>query len=148
MAFSRDNILNGLCVAGVAVLLLSQTFGSENFIKTEGIHPMDYPRFLICMLLGIAVFIAIKPAGTDNGNSIPIVTRRTVFMSLSFVLYALLFETTGFAVSSFFGILFCALIMGYKRYWLLCGYSVIGCAGIWLLFTYTLKIQLPAGTIW
>ena len=149
MTFSRNNMLNGLCLAGVALILLSQAHSKEGVLVTEGIHPMDYPRFLLFMLLGLSVLVAVKPAkpGEDTGG-IPIVSRRTVSMCLSFVLYALLFETAGFAVSAFLGMALCALIMGYRRYGMLCASCVISCVCVWLTFTYALKIQLPAGTIW
>ncbi|MCL1939676.1 MAG: tripartite tricarboxylate transporter TctB family protein [Desulfovibrionaceae bacterium] len=144
MTFTFRNLCNGLALAGVALILWTQTYGSENALQTEGIHPMDYPRFLIIFLFVLAILSVFKP-GRDEAGSMPILTRRTVPMCLSFVLYALLFDVAGFAVSAFFGMFSCALIMGYKRYALLGGVCAAACACIWALFTYALKIPLPAG---
>ena len=148
MTLSRNNIICGLVVIALGLILLSQTSLSENALVSEGIHPMDYPRFLIFVLCALGVLIILGIGSTPEKKGIPIVTRRTVAMCGCFILFALLFNPVGFAISSVLSTLLCALIMGYRRYGMLLAVSVFGNGCVWGLFTYMLKIPLPTGTIW
>lgn len=148
MLLSRNNVLCGLVVILTGVILLSQTSLSENALVSEGIHPMDYPRFLIFLLCVLGVLIVLGIGSSPEKKGIPIVTRRTVSMCGCFILFALLFNTAGFAASSILCTMLCALIMGYRRCTILVAVCVFGNGCIWVLFTYALKIPLPTGTMW
>lgn len=148
MTLSRNNVFCGLAVIIAGLILLSQTTLSENALVSEGIHPMDYPRFLILVLCFLGVLIILGIGSKPEKKGIPIVTKRTLSMCGCFILFALLFNTAGFAVSSTLSTVLCALIMGYRRYGLLLAVCAFGNACIWVLFTYMLKIPLPAGTVW
>ena len=148
MSLSRNNCICGLAVIAFGLFLLSQASLPEGALVSEGIHPMDYPRFLIFLLCALGVLIILGIGSTPEKKGIPIVTRRTVTMCGCFILFALLFNTAGFAFSSFVATTLCALIMGYKRYGVLLAVSAFGNGCIWVLFTYGLKIPLPVGTMW
>lgn len=148
MNFSKSNIINGIFVLFVSVALFFQTTGKKDAFITEGIHPMDYPRALIIILLILGVFIAFTKSNETKGDRIPIVTRRTISMCLSLILFGILFEKIGFALCAFGSMMLSGVIMGYRRHLFLCCISAISCACIWIVFTYILKIPLPAGTIW
>ena len=148
MTFSRNNLLCGLAVVLVGLVLLSRTSLSENALVSEGIHPMDYPRFLIFLLLALGILITLGIGSQPEKKGIPIITRRIVAMCGCFILFALLFSTAGFALSAFIATTLCAIIMGYRRFGLLLAVSAFGNGCIWVLFTWALKIPLPAGTLW
>lgn len=148
MTLSRNNGICGLVVIALGAVLLSQSSLSENALVSEGIHPMDYPRFLIFLLCALGVFIVFGIGSAPEKKGIPIVTRRTVSMCGCFILFALLFNTVGFAVSSTLATVLCALVMGYRRYGMLLAVSAFGNGCVWMLFTYALKIPLPTGTLW
>lgn len=148
MNFFRSNIINGIIVLLVSVVLFFQTKGTKNVFMTEGVHPMDYPRALIILLIILGFFIAFTKTKKTEEDRIPIVTRRTISMCLSLILFGILFEIIGFALCSFGGMMMSGVIMGYRRNMFLAGVSAISSACIWAIFTYVLKIPLPLGTIW
>jgi len=148
MNFFRSNIINGIFVLLASVVLFFQTTGKKDAFITEGIHPMDYPRALIILLIILGFFIAFTKTKKNEEDRIPIVTRRTISMCLSLILFGILFEIIGFAICSFGGMMMSGVIMGYRRIMFLACVSAISCACIWTIFTYVLKIPLPLGSIW
>ena len=149
MGLSRNNILGGPCVAALATGLLSQTFGGEDALGAEGIHPMDYPRVLIFILFGLSILIAVRPAAiSETKSAIPILSWRTASTALVLLLFALLLNTVGFAASAFVCSSLTAVIMGWRNYKVLLAVNAFGCPCIWALFTLVLNIPVPTGSFW
>ena len=150
MTLISRNMLSGLSLVLVALILYTQTHSMENAFLTEGIHPMDYPRFLLGLLGLLGLIIAFKPSASacSTGEGTAPITSRTPLMLLALSLYAVLFVTLGFFIASVIGASCCAVVMGWRRYGLLLAVNLVGIACIWALFTYGLKIPLPTCPWW
>lgn len=130
---------------------------SAQLIKDPGLSemgPREFPRFIgICMvLLSGVLFLKTRKQqadspekaagspeelGEDRKNEL-----RALALAAICLLYAVLFTTLGYFISTFAAITFTCLLFREKRIWvypLLYAVSVV----IWLGFTYLLAIRLP-----
>lgn len=144
------DIVCGLCIVGLSALLYTQTTSSAEPVFADEIDPMQYPRYLIYLLGIMGIALAGKGLVASGGNAnanIPIFTRHTVGVMAVLVLYAALFVTLGFFVTSVATCFAIALIMGYRKLPLLAGASLLSIVLIWLMYLYILRIPLPAGSL-
>lgn len=149
MTLSRPNLISGFCIVIIGIILLSQTFALNDAMLSEGIHPMDYPRALIYILLVLGAIIIFKPCDSacSKPGDIPIFSFRSCTVALTLVLYALLLDYLGFALTSFLATCCAGYIMGWRRIWSLLLINFFGISIIWILFKYGLKILLPSGEL-
>lgn len=148
MTGRRSNITGGLSMILLAAGLWSQASSSEGVLVTEGIHPMDYPRVLIVILSGLGVVLTLLPSKKTAKDPIPIFSGRIAGMAATLVLFAAILKIVGFGPSAFVCASLCACIMGWRNLKILALINAAGCLCIWALFTYALKIPLPAGMLW
>ena len=145
----KEDVISGVLLMGLSAVLYTQTLVDPSEIMFEDdIDPMKYPRMLIALLALLGAVLAgkgLRLAGTVS--AVPIFSRRTLSVMAVLFLYAAVFTTVGFFVSSFAAAFAVAFIMGWRRIPALiavCGFSMVV---IWLLFTYILRIPLTVGTL-
>lgn len=149
MQLSKQNLISGFSMVAIGLILYSQTFGLEDAFLSEGIHPMDYPRVLIYILIAVGLIIAFKPSASScaQGDGIAIFSLRSCGIGAAMLVYALIFDVVGFAISSLLISCACAWIMGWRNLKVMLITNVLGVAIIWALFRYILKIPLPTGML-
>lgn len=146
----RD-VASGLALLGLGALLFSQTFveGSE-IVFEDDVDPMQYPRLLTILLMGLGLFIAGKGLagkGTGDKGDFPVFTRRTLGVMLVLLAYGLSFTSLGFFISSAVAFFVLAVIMGWRRLPTLALVCLATMTFIWFLYTWILRIPLPSGSI-
>ena len=145
----KEDVISGVLLMGLSAVLYTQTLVDPSEIMFEDdIDPMKYPRLLILILAILGALLALRGLKLEKVvSSVPIFSRRTLGIMAVMLVYAAIFTTVGFFVSSFIAGFAVAFIMGWRRLPILaavCGLSVVV---IWLLFTYLLRIPLPVGTL-
>lgn len=145
----KQDVISGVLLMGLSAVLYTQTLVDPSEIMFEDdIDPMKYPRLLILLLAFLGALLAGKGLClAPVVSSIPIFSRRTMGIMAVLLLYAAVFTTVGFFVSSFVAAFAVAFIMGWRRLPLLAAICALSMVVIWLLFTYILRIPLPTGTL-
>ncbi len=147
MIGNRD-FVSGIALIILSGILFSQTLGGGIILFEDDIDPMIYPRVLTVMLAvlgGLVSFRGLRAGVTPP--DIPVFTRRTVGVALVLLIYAGVFNSLGFALSSVFAGCSVAFIMGWRRPVPLLAVNIIAVALIWVLFVKGLRIPLPTGTL-
>lgn len=145
----KQDVVSGTLLIALSVLLYTQTVApSDAVIFEDDIDPMKYPRLLVLTLGLLGVVLAGKGLMLrDAEQGIPVFSLRTLGVMAVLLVYAAIFTTAGFFLSSFIAGVAVAFIMGWHRFPILAVSFVLSLAVIWLLFTYVLRIPLPAGTL-
>ncbi len=144
----KQDVISGALLVALSVLLYTQTSSSGDLMFEDDIDPMKYPRMLVYLLGFLGLLLAGRGLMLKEVPSeIPIFSRRTLGIMAVLVVYAAIFTTVGFFVSSALAGFAVAFIMGWRKLVVLAASSVFSVVVIWLLFTYILRIPLPVGTL-
>ncbi len=145
----KQDVISGALLVALSALLYTQTSTpSSDMMFEDDIDPMKYPRMLVYLLGVLGLMLAGKGLILKEVVSeIPIFSRRTVGIIAVLLIYAGIFTTVGFFVSSLLASFAVAFIMGWRRLFVLAASCVMAVVVIWLLFTYILRIPLPVGTL-
>lgn len=145
----KDDVISGVLLMGLSGVLYMQTLVDPSEIMFEDdIDPMKYPRLLILLLAFLGAVLAGKGLRlAPVVSAVPVFSRRTLGVMAVLLLYAAVFTTVGFFVSSFIAAFAVSFIMGWRRLPVLAAVCGLSMVVIWLLFTYILRIPLPAGTL-
>lgn len=121
---------------------------------TLSIHPLLLPSIVLGLMLLLSVCrLAVglmMPKETDGAKDRPVISKRTLLTLSLILIYAVLFKSLGFVISSAL-YLFAQMWLlrtGKKNYVLMAALSVVGPLLIYLLFVYALDVMLPAGILW
>ena len=145
----KQDVISGVLLVALSALLYTQTATSSGDIMFEDdIDPMKYPRMLVYLLGLLGLLLAGRGlALKEVVSEIPIFSRRTMGIMAVLLIYAAIFTTVGFFVSSLLASFAVAFIMGWRRLPVLALSCLLAVVAIWLLFTYILRIPLPVGTL-
>lgn len=151
MTGNRD-FISGIALIIVSAVLFSQTLGGGIILFEDDIDPMIYPRVITVMLGILGAVISLRglrrgAGGGAGAPDMPVFTRRTVGIAVVLLVYAGVFNSLGFALSSIFAGCSVAFIMGWRRPIPLAAVNIVAVALIWALFVKGLRIPLPTGTL-
>ncbi len=145
---TRD-VTSGALFLGLSVIFYTQTLTSpEESIYISEVDPMLYPRALVLLMGAMGAWLGIrgllaKPVDGD----FPVFTKRTVGIAIILLLYAALFNTLGFFITSVLACYGIACVMGYRKFLFLGFFCVLAVVLVWFMYIYILRIPLPVGTL-
>ncbi len=145
----KQDVISGILCVGLSLILYTQTFTSDAVIVFEdNINPMQYPRALIALLAFLGSILTIRGLlQKEDKTDIPIFSRRTLGIMVLLLVYAAIFNATGFFVSSVIACFGVSVVMGWRRLGILFAACIVALILIWALYTYILRIPLPTGTL-
>ena len=147
MTGNRD-FISGIALIIVSAVLFSQTLGGGIILFEDDIDPMIYPSVITVMLGILGAVISLRGLRRGAGApDMPVFTRRPVGVEIILLVYAAVFNSLGFALSSVFAGCSVAFIMGWRRPLPLAAVNIVAVALIWALFVKGLRIPLPTGTL-
>lgn len=129
----------------VCLLLMVVGWGIQSEFSYEPVGPRAYPMLLLGLMAACSLAMALRPGEGADWPHKPVLIR-IVLMVLALLVYALLFESLGFALST----ALMALAIGrlFDGKWLHCIVAGLGLGvGLFFFFDRLLDVPLPVGLI-
>lgn len=137
-----------LLIISIFYLFLTYRLPAYDLVPVDS-DMVPYVLGILLLILSIMLFFEKDQKSEEQESAIKLdknVLKMLGIIALFFILYAMLFETLGFIVSSALFIFISTIVLGYKRHIVNIIVSIITPIVFYYIF-YLLQISLPKGIL-
>ncbi len=150
----KANLISALVGMIVSAAAFAYTFTFKEF-KNVPVGPEFFPRALaVCLFVCcLILFLTNLKSTSSNKGEAPTLSplnkdmQRALLGLAIIVVYALLWNVTGFIITTPFAIFAMTRLLGKKEYLKMAIVSVVATAVIFIVFKFILGIEMPLGFI-